>query len=259
EIGIHQTAIISKSAKLGENVTIGPYTIIEADVSVGENTVISANCYIGRNSTIGKKCFIYPQVVIRENVTIGNEVIIHSGTVIGSDGFGYFKMQENTHMLTHIKIPQIGTVEIEDNVEIGACVTIDRATTGKTVIGSGTKIDNLVQIGHNVKIGKNCIIVSQAGIAGSVKIGNNVTIAGQAGIKDHIIIGDGAVVAAQSGVIGDVKHGEIVSGYPARPHKEALKVQAFINKLALTFFSREKKDKQRKAVTEEIENSPGRN
>ncbi len=228
EKGIHKTAIISEKAQIDSNVNIGAYVVIEENVKIGRNTTILSQCFIGENTKIGNSCLIYPQVVIREDTEIADNVIIHSGTIIGSDGFGYVKISETGE---HKKIPQIGKVIIEDNVEIGANVTIDRATTGKTIIGSGTKIDNLVHIAHNVKIGKNCIIIAQVGIAGSCKIGNSVTLAGQAGIADHIEIGDNAIIAAQSGVIGNIKPYEIVSGYPARPHKKQLKIQAILNNL----------------------------
>ncbi|MFN3967238.1 MAG: UDP-3-O-(3-hydroxymyristoyl)glucosamine N-acyltransferase [Endomicrobiia bacterium] len=153
EEGIHKTAIISKNVQIDQNVNIGAYVVIEENVKIGKNTTILPQCFIGKNTKIGDSCFIYPQVVIREDTEIGSNVIIHSGTVIGSDGFGYVKILETGE---HKKIPQVGSVLIEDNVEIGSNVTIDRATTGKTIIGEGTKIDNLVQIAHNVKIGKNC-------------------------------------------------------------------------------------------------------
>ncbi|MFH1541240.1 MAG: UDP-3-O-(3-hydroxymyristoyl)glucosamine N-acyltransferase [Elusimicrobiota bacterium] len=221
---------ISKLAKIGENVTISDFVVIDEDAQIDNETIIYPNCYIGRNSKIGKKCLIYPNVTIRENVIIGDNVIIHSGSVIGCDGFGY--IQDNGSLK---KIPQIGIVEIADDVEIGANVTIDRATTGKTFIGRGTKIDNLVQIAHNVCVGENSIIVSQAGISGSTKIGNGVTVAGQAGLVGHITVGDGAIIAAQSGVIGDVAPREVVSGYPARPHKQAMKIYALIQKLPQLF------------------------
>jgi UDP-3-O-[3-hydroxymyristoyl] glucosamine N-acyltransferase len=164
--------------------------------------------------------------MVGENCLIGNKCIIHSGTVIGSDGFGYFK-----HEGKHLKIPQTGIVRIEDDVEIGANTTIDRAALDETVIGEGTKIDNLVQIAHNVKIGKHCIIVSQAGIAGSAVIGDNTIVSGQAGIIDHIKIGKNAVIIAQSGIMKEVKDGEIMFGSPAKPYRQAMKTQAMINKL----------------------------
>jgi len=211
--GIHPSAIIADDAKLGKNVSVGPFVIIESQVKIEDNSVISAGSYIGRQTTIGKDCFIYPNVIFREKITIGNKVIIHSGSVIGSDGFGYIQIDG-----ANKKIPQIGTVIIEDDVEIGANVTIDRARFDQTVIGRGTKIDNLVQIAHNVKIGENCIIVAQVGISGSVTIGKNVILAGQAGVTGHLKIGDGAIVNAQSGVIKSIPAGEHVIGFPAKPH-----------------------------------------
>jgi len=228
--GISKNCSISKSAKIEGCVAISDFVVIDENAEIGDGTIIYPNCYIGRNSKIGKNCLIYPNVTIRENITIGNNVIIHSGTVIGCDGFGY--VQENGSFK---KIPQIGIVEIADDVEIGANVTIDRAATGKTFIGRGTKIDNLVQIAHNVHIGENSIIVSQAGISGSTKIGNGVTVAGQAGLVGHITVGDGAVIAARAGVIGDIAPKETVSGYPARPHKHAMKIYALIQKLPELF------------------------
>lgn len=223
---IHPTAIISKNAKLAFGISIGAYSVIESGVSIGEGTTIGAQCYIGHNSSLGKGCLIHPQAVIREEVSIRDRVIIHSGVVIGSDGFGYVTVGK-----AHHKIPQIGGVEIEDDVEIGAGVTIDRATIGKTVVGKGTKIDNLVQIAHNVKIGEGCIIVSQAGIAGSSTLGKYVTLAGQVGVVGHVQIGDGVIAAAQSGIPNDVPAGSVIFGSPARPIKEERKIQAIIGRL----------------------------
>ena len=224
--GIHPTAVISKSAKIGNNVAIGPNAIIEDNVSIGSNTVIYGGCYVGSLTAIGEGSLIYPNVTIRERVEIGKRVIIHSGTVIGSDGFGFATVRG-----VQKKIPQIGTVVIEDDVEIGANVTIDRARFDKTVIGRGTKIDNLVQIAHNVIIGRNCIIVAQAGISGSTVLGKGVILAGQAGIVGHIVIGDGAIVAAQAGVTKSVPRGTKVSGYPAKPHSTAKRVNACVQRL----------------------------
>jgi UDP-3-O-[3-hydroxymyristoyl] glucosamine N-acyltransferase len=226
--GIHPTAIVSTEAVLEKNIYIGPYSIIEAGVKICENTIIMSGCFIGKNTFIGSSCLVYPNVVIREKIYIGNKVIIHSGVVIGSDGFGFAFDKKS---LAHFKVPQVGGVSIEDNVEIGANTTIDRATIGNTKIGKGTKIDNLVQIAHNVEIGENCIICAQVGIAGSTTIGNYVTLAGQAGITGHIKIEDKATVAAQGGVTKNVKKNEIVSGYPAMPHKQALENTAMLNKL----------------------------
>lgn len=226
--GIHKTAIIGEEVKLGSNVAIGPYCVIEDNVEIGNNTVLYAAVYIDRNTKIGQYSLVYPHVSIRENITIGSRVIIHSGTVIGSDGFGFVAVEG-----VHHKIPQVGVVVIEDEVEIGANVTIDRARFGKTLIGKGSKIDNLVQIAHNVVIGENSIIVAQAGISGSTTIGKNVTLAGQAGIVGHITIGDNAIVAAQAGVTKSVLPNTCVSGYPAKPHAQAKRINALIQRLPI--------------------------
>ncbi len=228
--GIHPKAVVAGDAKIAKNVYVGPGVVIEPGVSIGENTHIGANSYIGHSSRIGSNTRIYPNVTIRENVKVGNNVIIHPGTVLGSDGFGFVPSPAG-----HFKVPQIGSIEIADDVEIGANVAIDRATTGKTKIGKGTKIDNLVQIAHNVKIGEHCFIVAQVGIAGSTVLGDFVTIAGQAGVSGHLKIGDGVTIAGQAAVIGDVPAKEIVSGYPARPHREAMKVYALSQKLPELF------------------------
>ncbi len=223
---IHKTAVISKDAKIGKDVAIGPYSIVEDGAQIGDNSVIYGGCFIGREVKIGRDCLFYPNVSIRERVVIGDRVNIQSGTVVGSEGFGYANVEGSYRL-----IPQVGTVIIEDDVDIGANVTIDRARFDKTLIGKGTKIDNLVQIAHNVIIGKNCIIVAQAGISGSTRIGDNVTIAGQAGLVGHITIGDGAILAAQAGVTKSVAPKTVVSGYPARPHHEAKKINACIQRL----------------------------
>lgn len=224
--GIHPTAVIYEDVQIGKGVTVGAHCVIEAGSKIGDGTVIMAGTYIGKSCSIGRNCLIYPNVTVREGIVIGDRVIIHCGAVIGSDGFGFIRDGE-----VYRKIPQVGNVVIEDDVEVGANVTIDRATTGTTRVGSGTKIDNLVQIGHNVTIGRNCIIVAQVGIGGTTEIGDGVTLAGQAGIAGHLRIGDNAVVAAQAGVIGDVKPGTTVSGYPARQHKEARRIYASLPKL----------------------------
>ncbi|MFH1715157.1 MAG: UDP-3-O-(3-hydroxymyristoyl)glucosamine N-acyltransferase [Elusimicrobiota bacterium] len=224
--GIDKSAFVDPTAKIGNNVYIGKNVIIENDVVVGDSTVIMANTVIGSKSTIGNNTKIYYNVSIRERVTIGSNVIIHSGVVIGSDGFG-FVFYEGVHK----KIPQIGTVEIADNVEIGANTAIDRATVGSTKIGKGTKIDNLVQIAHNVEIGESCLVCGQVGIAGSTVIGNYVTLAGQAGVTGHIQIGDKATIAAQAGVTKNIAAKEVVSGYPASPHQQARQVYAILRKL----------------------------
>jgi UDP-3-O-[3-hydroxymyristoyl] glucosamine N-acyltransferase len=224
-VGISKYAIISDSATIGKDVSVFPFSYISDGVSIDDGTFIYPFVFVGNNTIIGKDCTIYPNVVLRENVKIGNRVTIHSGSVIGSDGFGYVFEESR-----HYKIPQVGGVIIEDDVEIGSNVSVDRATTGNTIIGEGTKIDNLVQIAHNVKIGKNCIIIAQVGIAGSSEIGDFVTLAGQVGIVDHVTIESGTMIGAQSGVIGDVSKG-VYSGSPIMPHREWLKAQVIFTKL----------------------------
>jgi len=205
---------------------IHPKAHIEPTAVIGVGTIIYPGCFIGQNVHIGENCLLYPNVVLREDTRIGDRVIIQPGAVIGSDGYGF--ATQNGH---HHKIPQIGNVVIEDDVEIGANVTIDRATTGSTRIGAGTKIDNLVQIAHNVQIGPDCLITAQVGIAGSARIGHHVTMGGQVGISGHISIGDGAVIAAQSGVMSDVEPGAVLFGSPVRPIKQAMKLEAIYGKL----------------------------
>jgi UDP-3-O-[3-hydroxymyristoyl] glucosamine N-acyltransferase len=226
EPGIHPTAIVASDATIGKNVAIGPYVVIEPKASIGDGTKIYAHSYVGHGTKIGSNTLIYSHVSLRENIMIGHNVIIHSGTVIGSDGYGYVTVDGK-----HMKIPQIGTVIVENDVEIGANVTIDRARFDRTVVGEGTKIDNLVHIAHNVIIGKHCLIVAQVGISGSTHIGNHVILAGQAGIVGHLTIGDGAVVAAQSGVSKSIKAGMQVFGTPAQPLREAFKNNAHVQRL----------------------------
>lgn len=224
--GVHPTAVVSAKASLGRNVSLGAYVVIEDGASVGDDSVIYPFCFVGKETRIGRRALLYPNVTVREQITIGDGVIIHSGTVVGSDGFGFVTVAGEHH-----KVPQVGTVEIGDNVEIGANVTIDRARFNKTVIGSGTKIDNLVQIAHNVAVGTNSLIVAQVGISGSTIIGNRVTIAGQAGLAGHITVGEDAVIAAQAGVTKSVSPATIVSGYPAQPHETAKRINAYIQGL----------------------------
>jgi len=239
--GIHPTAVIGEKVRLGRGVAIQAYVVIEDSVDIKENTILYAGAYVGHHARIGKDCVIYPYVIIRERVAMGNRVIIHGGTVIGSDGFGF-----STVKGVHQRIPQIGSVVIEDDVEIGANVTIDRARFDKTVIKKGTKIDNLVQIAHNVIIGEHSIIVAQSGISGSTIIGNNVTLAGQSGVIGHISIGDNAVVAAQAGVTKSVAPNACVSGYPAKPHSVAKRINACVQNLPELY-------KKIKVLEEEIE------
>ena len=226
--GIHETALINSDVKIGTNVAVGAYAVIEKGVNIGDNTVISSGCFVGSQTTIGSDCLIYPNVTIRERISIGDRVIIHSGTVVGSDGFGFVDVKG-----VHEKIPQIGKVVIQDDVEIGANVAIDRARFAETFIGRGTKIDNLVQIAHNVKIGEDCLIVSQVGISGSTTIGDRVILAGQVGVAGHLTIGEGVVVASKSGVPSSIPPNTMVWGNPAKPHMQAKRVNASVQRLPL--------------------------
>jgi UDP-3-O-[3-hydroxymyristoyl] glucosamine N-acyltransferase len=224
-LGINKDAFVSDKAQIGEDVSVFPYAYISDGVSIGKGSVIYPYVCIGENSSVGAECILYPNVTLREGVTIGNRVIIHAGSVIGSDGFGYVFEEGRYH-----KIPQVGGVIIEDDVEIGSNSVVDRATTGNTIIGKGTKIDNLVQIGHNVKIGDNAVLVGQVGIGGSSEIGDFVTLGGQAGVADHTKIASGTMIGAQSGVMGNVTKGAY-SGSFAIPHRDWLKAQAVFAKL----------------------------
>jgi UDP-3-O-[3-hydroxymyristoyl] glucosamine N-acyltransferase len=248
--GINRSAILGKNVKLGKDVAVGAYVVIEDDVSIGDKTIIYPGCYVGHHSRIGSDGLIYPNVTIREHISIGSRVIIHSGTVIGADGFGYVTVEGKHH-----KIPQIGTVVIGDDVEIGAGVTIDRARFDKTVIGKGTKIDNLVQIAHNVIIGENCLIVAQVGISGSTAIGNNVTLAGQVGVVGHITIGDNSIVMARSGVSKSLPADSTVWGVPAKPQDVAKKISACVQNLPKMHETIKELKKRIEELEGEIKNS----
>ena len=215
EPGIHPTAIIGAGVRLGANVSVQPYAVIEEGTSVGEGTFIGAHSYIGHGTEIGAGCHIHPRVSIGFCSRIGSRVILHSGVVIAGDGFGF-----EFHDGRHVKIPQIGIVRIDDDVEIGANSTVDRARFGLTWIGEGTKIDNLVQIGHNVVIGKHCILCAFVGVSGSTKIGNYVILAGQVGTVGHVEIADGVTVGAQSGVSKTLPDKQMYIGSPAIPARE---------------------------------------
>ncbi|HWF12609.1 MAG TPA: UDP-3-O-(3-hydroxymyristoyl)glucosamine N-acyltransferase [Candidatus Acidoferrales bacterium] len=225
---IHRTAIIASSAQIAAGVSVGPYAVIEEDVQIGSGTEIGAFCFIGRGSTIGESCRFYPRVTLYSGVRIANRVILHSGTVIGSDGFGYVAEGGK-----HRKFPQVGEVEISNDVEIGANTTIDRGSLDRTVIGSGVKLDNLIHIAHNVSIGENTVIAAQTGISGSVIIGKNVTLGGQIGMADHCEIKDGAVIGAQAGILPGkiVRSGGILWGTPARPLEKFKEQFAWISRL----------------------------
>lgn len=228
---IHPTAVIAADAKLGARVSIQPHVVIERGVTIGDDTLIGANSYIGHESVIGPGCLIYPRATIRERTLIGARVIIHSGAVVGADGFG-FEIKDGRQ----IKIPQIGIVQIDDDVEIGANTTIDRARFGRTWIREGAKIDNLVQIAHNVVVGKHTVIASQAGIAGSTRVGDYVMIAGQAGVTGHIELGDRTIIGAKTGVSKNVPADSgIWWGIPAAPIRKAQERLAWVHRLGQLF------------------------
>jgi len=227
--GIHPSAIVDASVQLGKRVSIQPYAVIEAGARIGDDTVIGAGSYIGHETVIGAACLIYPQVIIRERSRIGSRVIIHGGAVIGADGFG-FEFVENRHK----KIPQLGIVQIDDDVEIGANTTLDRARFGRTWIQQGVKIDNLVQVAHNVVIGKHSVVAAQTGISGSTRVGEYVQMAGQVGIVGHVEIADGSMIAAQSGVSKSIPGGTWF-GYPAMPMPEARRQIAWVRRLGKLF------------------------
>jgi UDP-3-O-[3-hydroxymyristoyl] glucosamine N-acyltransferase len=224
--GVHATAVVGSSVQLGRDVSIGPYAVLGDRTEIGDSVVIGAHCVVSSDVRIGDGVQLYPSVTIYSGSRIGNRVTIHAGARIGSDGFGYVQRDGQ-----HLKIPHIGGCVIEDDVEIGANTTIDRGSIDDTVVGAGTKIDNLVQIAHNVRIGKVCLIMAQVGIAGSARVEDGCMLLGQVGVAGHHTIGRGARVAAQAGVFGDIPAGETWSGYPARPHKEALRAQAAMFKL----------------------------
>jgi UDP-3-O-[3-hydroxymyristoyl] glucosamine N-acyltransferase len=224
--GVHPSASIGRETTLGSDLSIHPFVAVGDGVVIGDRVTLHPGVVVGERSVIGEDSILYANVSIRENVTIGKRVIIHSGSVVGSDGFGFA-----THGGHHHKIPQVGTVVIEDDVEIGANVTIDRAAMGRTVIGRGTKIDNLVQIAHNVVVGQDSLLVAQVGISGSTRIGSRVTLAGQVGLAGHLTLGDNVLVGAKSGVMRDIPANEAMSGIPALPHKAWLEVQASLPRL----------------------------
>ena len=212
---IHRDALVAADAELGEGVTIREGAVIRSGAKIGAGTIIESGVHVGDGVILGEQCVIGPNVVIMHGSRIGNRVIMHGGTVIGADGFGYVWADGQ-----YLKIPQLGNVIIEDDVELGANVCVDRATMGSTIIGRGTKVDNLVQIAHNDLIGEHVIMSGQVGLAGSVTVGNRAVFGGQAGVADHLTIGDDAKIGAGSGVIKDVRPGETVWWFPARPIKE---------------------------------------
>jgi UDP-3-O-[3-hydroxymyristoyl] glucosamine N-acyltransferase len=224
--GIHASAVIGEGCRIGDEAAIGPMTAIGNGVSIGPRVAIFGNVHIGDGVVLGDDVRIYPNVTILDGCVIGSRVVIHAGSVIGSDGFGFAPDGEVYH-----KIPHVGIVRIEDDVEIGAANTIDRGTFGETRIGSGVKTDNLVHIAHNVHIGDNTLLVAQVGISGSTTIGRHSVLAGQVGVVGHIHIGDNVMIGAQSGVGKSVPDGSVISGSPAMPHKRFLQVQTILPRL----------------------------
>jgi len=224
--GVHPTAVVEAGAVVDPSATVTALCFVGREARVGARSVLHPHCTVGPSSRIGCDVVLHPRVTIIGEAVIGNRVIIHSGTVIGSDGFGFVFDGK-----AHRKIPQVGKVEVGDDVEIGACVTVDRATVGSTRIGRGTKIDNLVQIAHNVEVGENAVIVAQVGVSGSTRIGSGAVLGGQVGIIGHITVGDGARIGAQSGVLRDIPAGETMSGVGPLPHRQWLRAEAAFARL----------------------------
>lgn len=219
--GVDSRAAVDPSAKLADDVAVAPFATIAAGAEIGPGTAIYSGAYVGANCRIGSGCTLYPNVVLYDGTVLHDRVIIHAGSSIGHDGFGYATHKGDDGVVRHEKIPQAGWVEIEDDVEIGACCTIDRATMGATRIGAGTKFSNLVAIGHGTQTGQHCLMVAQAGIAGSVTVGNYCVFAGQCGVVGHITIGDGARIGAKAGITNDVEAGQEMLGAPAMPISDA--------------------------------------
>lgn len=228
--GVHPSAVVAPSASIGAGAAIGPLCVVEEGAVIGENVRLISQVYVGPRSKIGAGSLVYPQVTLREDVSVGDRCILHAGVVIGSDGYGFYFSDGK-----HNKIPQVGTVVIEDDVEIGACSAIDRATTGQTIIKKGTKIDNLVHIAHNVEVGPHALLAAQVGIAGSSKVGQGAVFGGQVGVADHVTIGNGVQVGAQSGIKEDAPAGAVLFGSPAQPIQYTLRQILLIRRLPELF------------------------
>ena len=226
--GIHPTASLAADVRLGKDVTIGPYAVLEHGVSVGDRTMLGAGVFLGAGASLGAGCVLHPRVTVYAGVQVGDRVVVHAGAVLGSEGFGYVFAEGRYH-----KFPQLGRLIIEDDVEIGSNSTVDRGSLGTTVIGEGTKIDNLVQIAHNVRIGRHAVIAAQTGISGSSVIGDSVMMGGQVGVADHVRIGEGAVIGAQAGIPSNkaVPKKYTMWGTPARPLAEFKKIHAYLSRL----------------------------
>jgi UDP-3-O-[3-hydroxymyristoyl] glucosamine N-acyltransferase len=226
-VGVDSRSIVGKDVALGKNVAIGPFVCIGDNATVGDGTIIYSHVSIGPGTRVGAGCILYSHVAVRERITIGNRVILHSGVVVGSDGYGFARQSDGTHY----KVPQAGTIVIEDDVELGANTAVDRPGVGETRIGAGTKIDNLVQVAHGVHVGARVLLAGQVGIAGSTKIEDDVVLAGQVGVAGHVTIGKGVIATAQTGIPNSVEPGQFISGYPAIPNRDWLKASAVFKKL----------------------------
>ena len=226
EAGIHPTVRLGRGVALGGSVSVGAYTVIGDGVELGDDVVVGSGCHLGAGVRVGSGSRVYPNVTMYPGTSVGSRAIVHAGARLGSDGFGFVQSGG-----AHVKIRHVGRCVIEDDVEIGANTTIDRGSVDDTVIGAGTKIDNLVHVAHNVRIGRSCLVMAHVGIAGSVRIGDGCILAGQSGVSGHVTIGSGAIIGARAGVISDVPAGETWSGYPARPHREAMRASAALMRL----------------------------
>jgi UDP-3-O-[3-hydroxymyristoyl] glucosamine N-acyltransferase len=224
--GVHPTAVVSPEAAVSEEAWVGPFCVLESGALVEAGAQLISNIYVGADARVGSGTVAEPHVVMMAGTRVGKNCLLHAGCILGCDGFGFLPSPTGI-----VKIPQIGNVFVDDDVEIGACTAIDRGTIGDTVIGSGTKIDNHVQIGHNVQIGRNCIICSMSGIAGSTVVEDGVTVSGEVGITDHVRIGKGATLGGRSGVTKNIPEGAVVSGFPARTHSEAIRAQVLAARL----------------------------
>lgn len=226
EGGVHPSAVIEDGAVVYPSASVGANCFVGAGSLLEAGAALRPNCYVGRNVKIGENCVLYPNVTVLDRCELGKRVILHSGVVIGADGFGYVREEG-----MHVKVPQVGNVALEDDVEIGANSAVDRATLGTTRVGRGTKIDNLVQVGHNVTIGNDCVICGSVGISGSVEIGDNVVMGGQVGVSDHVKIGGGCILGGRTAVLEDIPDKSFYSGFPARPHRRTMKIFSALDKL----------------------------
>jgi UDP-3-O-[3-hydroxymyristoyl] glucosamine N-acyltransferase len=224
--GVHPSAVVAADAEIGDGATVGALTFIGARARVGARAVVGEGCVVGAGAAIGEDTLLHPRVVIEADCRVGARCILHAGVVIGSDGYGFATVEG-----VHRKVPQVGIVVVEDDVELGANVCVDRATLGETRIGRGSKVDNLVQIAHNVQVGAHSLLVAQVGISGSTRLGHHVIMAGQSGASGHVTLGDGTIVTAKAGIMEDTPPGAMVSGFPARPQREFLRAMANLYQL----------------------------